>query len=142
MVACAVLTVPGLLAVAGPGCSQGDGVDRQALSGTVRLDGRPLTSGSILFEPISERAGTAVGAKIRHGEFVIARDDGPVPGLYRVRIYASSGVQAPAPKGASERKPRPMVELIPSKYNSHSELTAQVVSGRNRPSAYDLEPEP
>jgi hypothetical protein len=123
-----------------PGCSGDDPLNRQAISGTIRLGGQPLAAGAVLLDPISERTGTAVGATIHDGGFAIARKDGPVPGSYKVRIYASSRIQAPAPKGASQRKPRPMVELIPEKYNSRTELSAEIVSGQSSPLIYDLAP--
>ena len=123
------------------GCSGDDPLDRQAVMGTIEFRGQPLAAGAVMLDPISELAGTAVGATIHDGSFAIARKDGPVPGSYKVRIYASSRVQAPAPKGASERKPRPMVELIPEKYNSQTELRAEIVSGQGRPLRYELTPE-
>lgn len=124
------------------GCYRDDPLDRQAISGTIRLGGQPLAAGAILFDPVSEQAGTAVGATIHDGSFAIARKNGPVPGSYKVRIYASSRVQAPAPKGSSERKPRPMVELIPVQYNSQTELRAEIVSGQTHSLRYDLTSEP
>jgi hypothetical protein len=124
------------------GCSGEDPLDRQAISGTIRIGGQPLDAGAILLDPISNHAGTAVGATVHDGSFTIIRKDGPVPGSYKVRIYASSGVQAPAPKGASERKPRPMVELIPEKYNSQTELRTEIISGQTRTLTYNLTPAP
>ena len=87
---CMILTA----CIAG-GCGAGDGLDRRAISGSVTLDGQPLSEGTILLEPVTDRSGTAVGATIRCGAFAITRVQGPVPGSYRVRIYASSGVQDP-----------------------------------------------
>jgi hypothetical protein len=77
------------------GCGSTDGLDRQAISGVVTLDGLPIMSGAILFEPATDRSGTAVGATVRKGEFTISKHEGPVPGRYRVRVYASSEIQAP-----------------------------------------------
>jgi hypothetical protein len=108
------------------GCGSGDGLKRQAISGTVTLDGEAIARGAILFEPATDESGTAVGATIRQGSFTIARQDGPVPGEYLVRIYASSGVQAPPGKGQTERTPRAMVERLPPRYNTRTELTASV----------------
>lgn len=86
-----------------------------------------------MLDPGSGREGTAVGATIRDGAFAIERDDGPTPGTYKVRIYASSDVQAPAPAGSSDRKPRPMVERIPPRYNVRTEQTFEVrAKGGNR----------
>jgi hypothetical protein len=122
------------------GCMPGETLDRQSISGSVALNGQPLDSGAILFEPISEQTGTAVGATIQDGRYVISRKDGPAPGKYKVRIYASSREQAPARPGASEKKPRPMVELIPEKYNSQTILKAEVFSDKRNSLTYDLVP--
>jgi hypothetical protein len=117
------------------GCGSDDGPNRRAISGTVTLDGRPLEGGAILLEPLSFDSGTstAVGATIRRGEFAISRDRGPIPGRYLVRIYASSGVQAPLREGQTEKTRRPMVECLPAVYNTRSELHAEVKArGPNR----------
>jgi hypothetical protein len=115
------------------GCGADDGLGRRAISGTVTVDGQPLGGGAILFEPATAGSGMQVGGIIRRGVFAIARDQGPAPGHYRVRIYASSGTQAPPAKGRSERTPRPMVERLPPVYNTRSELRAEVTArGANR----------
>lgn len=79
-----------------------------------------------MLDPGTEREGTAVGATIQDGAFSIGRDQGPTPGTYKVRIYASSKIQAPPPPGSSNRKPRPMVERIPARYNTKTEETFEV----------------
>jgi hypothetical protein len=120
------------LMVAG-GCGSSDGLDRQAISGIVTLDGEPLSDGAIHLEPETNQSSTAVGAAIRRGAFAIARDQGPIPGSYRVRIYASSGVQPPPAKGQTEHTRRPMVERLPDIYNVRTELRADVTArGSNR----------
>jgi hypothetical protein len=120
------------------GCDSGDGLNRQAISGTVTLDGQPLSSGNILFEPRTNESGTAVGARIQQGAFAISRQQGPVPGPYRVRIYSSSATQAPPADGQTERTPRPMVERLPRRYNTRSELNAVIVAGRANHHRFDL----
>lgn len=117
-----------VVAIALAGCGSGDGLDRRAISGSATLDGRPLDSGSILFDPDSDRVGTAVGTLIRGGRFALARAEGPVPGRYIARVYAASAVQAPPPPGVSGQVPRPMVELIPPAYNVRSTLRAEVTA--------------
>ena len=116
------------------GCGAGDPWNRQAISGVVTLDGRALDEGAILLEPLaSDGPGLAVGATIRRGSFAIARAQGPPPGSYRVRVYSSSGRQAPPDKGQTERTRRPMVECLPDIYNTKSELQMDVVAdGPNR----------
>ena len=57
------------------GMCPGRSLDRQAVSGTIRLGGQPLAAGAVLLDPVSEQAGTAVGATIHDGAFVIARKE-------------------------------------------------------------------
>lgn len=120
---------PAVLALAAlAGC--GDGEGRRPVSGRVLLDSRPLAEGFILFEPApGEEDGLAVGGPIRSGRFAIPGRDGPTPGAYSIRIYASSGVQAPPEPGASPRSPRPMIDLVPGRYNERTELAATVTPG-------------
>jgi len=112
------------------GCDATDPNGRVAVEGEILVDGRPLKAGAIALEPLSDGTTTSVGARIRSGSFTIPRNKGPAPGVYRVRIYASSGVQAPPPKGASERVPRPMIERIPDDYNTRSNRTVAIEPGR------------
>lgn len=120
------------------GCGPADGLNRQAVSGVVTLDGQPLAQGAILFEPLSRESGTAIGATIRRGAFAISRNQGAVPGTYRVRIYASSGKQAAPANGQTERTPRPMIERLPARYNTRSMLHADVVARPQNSYLFDL----
>jgi hypothetical protein len=120
------------------GCDSPDGLNRQAISGSVTLDGQPISIGAILFEPESPESGTAVGATIRRGGFAISRHEGPVPGSYRVRVYSSSGIQAPPTKGQTDRTPRPMVERLPARYNTQTELRATVLGQKGNSYRFDL----
>jgi len=120
------------------GCGSSETLNRQPLSGSVTFDGKPLASGAILFEPATQESGTAVGAVIRTGTFAISQKEGPVPGSYRVRIYASSGIQARPTKGQTERSPRPMVEFLPEHYNAKTELLADVTGLRPNRFRFDL----
>ena len=132
----------GLVLIAAAGCGSDDGLGRQPVRGEVTLDGRPLREGTVLFDPDGGGAGTAVGGPVRDGRFAIPADKGPAPGRYQVRVYASSGRQAPPRAGDSPRTPRPMVELIPDQYNSQSTLTAVVTKGGANDFAYTLASDP
>jgi hypothetical protein len=127
-----------LVLAASASCDSSDGLNRQAVSGTVTFDGEPISTGAILFEPATQESGTAVGATIRQGTFAISRRDGPVPGSYRVRIYASSGVQAPPAPGQSDRSARPMAEFLPAHYNANTTLRADVRARRANRFRFDL----
>jgi hypothetical protein len=120
------------------GCDASDGLDRQAISGTVTFDGQVLENGVILLEPATTESGTAVGATIRQGRFAVLRPAGPVPGIYRVRVYASSGIQAALEKGQSPHSPRPMVERLPAAYNTRTKLRAEVTSRQANHFQFDL----
>ncbi len=119
-------------------CGSSDGLNRQAISGTVMWEGQALPAGAILFEPVTNESGTTVGSTIRNGTFSITSNQGPVPGDYVVRIYASSGTQAAPTKGQSERSPRPMLERLPATYNSRSELRSQVVARKPNRFRFEL----
>jgi hypothetical protein len=126
-------------AVLAGGCGSGDPSGRQAISGSVILDGQPLGDGAILLEPPAPyEGGTAVGATIRRGSFVIPRDRGPTPGTYRVRIYSSSGAQATPAAGQTDRSRRPMVERLPEVYNTKSEWRVDVTAGGSNRFRFDL----
>ena len=120
------------------GCGPSDPLGRVAVSGTVRVDGIPLKSGAIALEPASGTP-TAVGARIRDGSFAIERAQGPVPGRYLVRIYASAREQAPKPPGTGERTRRPMLERIPPEYNARSTLMVDVSRDRTNDLRFDVE---
>lgn len=120
------------------GCGSTDGLNRQAISGTVTLDGQLITKGAILFEPATPESGTAVGATIRQGAFAISRRDGPIPGLYLVRVYSGSNIQARPTKGQSDRTPRPMVESFPPRYNTRTELRVRVIDRSANRFPFDL----
>ena len=120
------------------GCGARDGLNRKPISGMVTCDGKPVPAGAILFEPDTYQSGTAVGATIRDGSFTIAGRDGPVPGSYKVRIYMSSGIQAPVAKGQTDKSPRPMVEFLPEEFNAKTRLRADVSETRPNRFRFDL----
>jgi hypothetical protein len=124
---------PGLaLGLSLAGCGRGDNLPRQALSGTVTLDGQPLALGVIQFQPSSPAEPLPAGAEIKDGKFRIPREDGPTPGNYRVFIN-SSGPKRELTKAESsgEKMPGLAPELIPEQYNTKSNLTAKVEADKD-----------
>lgn len=112
------------------GCAKTDGLNRVEVSGTVTFDGAPLESGSIAFIPDAGTTAPSVGGPIQAGKFHLTTAEGPVAGKYKVMIRASrpTGRQVEAGPGASD--PTAMVDevemFIPEKYNSKTELTAEI----------------
>ncbi|HEY2158312.1 MAG TPA: hypothetical protein VGH33_21965 [Isosphaeraceae bacterium] len=123
------------------GCGgETDGRPREAISGTVSLDGRPLPDGSIQWIPASAREGTVGGAPVKDGKFSINRQEGLAPGAYRVVISSggggggASGTPGEAP-GLLDAANTPK-DLIPARYNTKSTLKAEVKVGD--PNTFDF----
>ena len=120
---------PLLLTIAFAGCG-GDPLGRQPVSGTVSVNGAPLEKGTVNFQPIEKGIGS--GGRVEGGKYAIARKDGLPVGKYRVTINAptpgSAQADANAPPG---EPPPPPQELIPEDWNTKSEHTVDITSGKN-----------
>jgi hypothetical protein len=121
------------------GCGSGDGLARQAVWGTVQLDGQPVKAGTIQFTPAdpSMKDPVSGGAPILDGEYSIDQEIGLVPGKYNVSISSAgappAGGDAP---GSGAQLPK---EAIPSKYNTASTLTAEIKPGQSEAINFPLE---
>jgi hypothetical protein len=106
------------------GCSPDSG--KGTISGTVTLDGQPLTSGLIRFVPADGRTPTAE-ATITDGEF-----SAQVPvGEKQVSISAPKVVgKRPAYQTANSPMIDIVDELLPARYNVSSQLKLNVAGGR------------
>jgi hypothetical protein len=111
----------GLLLITG--CSS-DAPPARTVTGEVTLDNQPLAEGNIQFRPIAGDATTA-GAPIKDGKFTAEL---PLAKM-RVEITASKVVgQRKAYDAPNSPVVDEVVELIPRRYNSQSELTLDVQS--------------
>jgi hypothetical protein len=126
------------------GCGSSDGLPRQAVSGRVTLDGKPLEAGSITFDPVDPGKAGAVSAfgAVAGGSYSIPAATGPTPGSYRVAIMASDAGDLPspdAPPGAPPRRPaKSAAPTIPAKFNTNSTLKAEVKAGDSAPIDFEL----
>jgi hypothetical protein len=120
-----------LFVVVGAGCG-GNTEGRQPVSGTITLKGVPLDEGLIEFVPQEgEKVGTRGGAAIKNGKYSIPRDQGLLPGTYRVVISAAdkplpdqgAGVP-PGPTRSAPGKNR-----IPAEYNRATKQVVTVTRG-------------
>lgn len=117
-----VLTI--LVSLLASGCTGGDG--REAVHGTVSLDGQPLASGLINFRPAEGHAANSSGGTIREGRFELPASQGLLPGKFLVTI------QAFAPTGRMVDDPQMgrIAELEPVAFRETLPLEATIVAGR------------
>jgi hypothetical protein len=114
------------------------GTPRRPLAGTVTLDGVPLATGLIQFEP-AEGDGLTSGAVITAGRYEIPGGRGLPPGRYRVRISAAEESRvAPATAAPGEIFLPPGKDLIPARYNAASELVVEIGDDGERSQDFDL----
>jgi hypothetical protein len=107
------------------GCGE-DGPELASVSGTVKLDGRPLEGAAVIFTPVA--GGRPAGGRTDasgYYELVYTEDsDGAVLGEHSVRITT---FQAGDPDEGIARVP----EKVPAKYNTQSELKKTVEDDDN-----------
>jgi len=111
------------------GCSQDARLGR--VDGIVRLDGKPLTAGTVKFTPDAGRS--AAGQIQSDGTFTLGTygtSDGALIGTHRVAViaYEASVDTRPAYEVRTPSKP-----LVPQRYMSEgtSRLTFEVKPGKN-----------
>jgi hypothetical protein len=114
------------------GCSSSDGLPREGVSGMVKVEGKPLKSGLISFFPSEPNTPTQGGSLVLEGKYTIPKDQGLVPGKYRVVITSPEDkpeVFVDKTNNAPGMPPIPAKEAIPKQYNTESLLTAEVTAG-------------
>lgn len=118
----------GLLFFSGCGGSE-DPLGRIAVTGTVTLDGQPVSNGTIRFAPMEgAKHATVAGATIIDGLYKIAQEQGLPPGTYKVVVSApQSEGEAGDPMAPGYKEPV-VRELVPARYNTQTELTAEISS--------------
>ncbi|TWU15035.1 hypothetical protein Pla52o_55720 [Novipirellula galeiformis] len=106
------------------GCPGGSGLDLQPVSGTVTYDGAPLKDGRIQFRSL-EGDQRSFSGPIENGRYSVETFTGPM----QVEIRASRIVPGLFDESNPGEK-TPIGEMyLPEKYNSLTELTADVPSG-------------
>ena len=102
---------------------------RYAVQGMVTLDRKPLEKGYLTLAPQEGTASPTAGASITRGQFSIAAAGGVFPGKFRVEITSTrpSTNRVPNLRGGGWFE-NVDEQFLPSRYNSQSELTAEVKS--------------
>lgn len=106
-------------------CGCGGSSGRQSIEGTVTLDGKPLEKGQITFVPEADSGGPTAGAGIEDGKFAIPASRGAFIGKFRVKITASR-LSSRKVLGINGKLVDEYVQFLPRKYNSESQLTADM----------------
>lgn len=132
--------VLGMFGISGCGSEAFDSLPREAISGGVTVDGKPLKSGIALFLPADPMTPTQGNFTIIDGKYSIPKEQGLVPGKYTVKI-SSSGTEKNAEgpvvnEGAPGMPPVIPKDAIPPMYNADSKLSAEVMP--NRPNDFQF----
>jgi hypothetical protein len=109
------------------GCGGSSGLDTHPVSGNVTFDGQPVQEGRIQFRAVGGDQ-RAFSGEIKNGLYVLEA----LAGKASVEIVASRLV----PGKFDESNPGEKVPVgemyIPARYNSQTELTADVTAGKNQ----------
>ena len=120
-----------LFPVVTAGCG---GSNRAEVTGEVTLDGAPVDGGTISFIPTGDTTGPPAWGKIEAGRYSIPACEGPAVGANRVEIRwtRNTGRKIPSiPPAPPDTMIEEIVEAVPARYNSQSELEANVQPGEN-----------
>jgi hypothetical protein len=111
------------------GCGGPD--NRAEVSGTVRLNGQPVASGSISFVPTDGNTGPSSGGVIADGKYSVPQAKGVAVGKNRVSILSTvkTGRKINIGRDGLEDE---WLQVVPAKYNDQSELVRDVKSGSNQ----------
>ena len=99
---------------------------RSGMSGTVKLDGKPIEKGRITLRPLT--AGQTAGALVENGTFSVATAPGLKPGDYRVEFTARRGTGVKYIDDGTGLEVEETEQYVPAKYNTQSEETVTVTA--------------
>lgn len=118
-----------LLTAAAAGCS---GPNAASVTGTVTLDGQPLTTGNVSFYPDGGSGAPAYGQIDANGRYSLSTgtDAGLAPGKYIAVVVATKDPPQPYDATGSEVPPIP---ITPARYGNvqTSDLRFDVKAGNN-----------
>lgn len=124
-----------LIVIAGCSSESDSRGERVGVEGTVLLDGEPLQNARIIFIGNSGQGQLKAIVSVTDGAFVFQTANGPLPGTNRIEIHPEAmDLEAfeAARGGDPNKKVDPKLIKIPAKYNTKSELTAEVKLDRDQ----------
>lgn len=117
------------------GCSSGDQPELGQVNGVVTFEGQPLVGAVVTFMPTAGRPASGVTNDNGIYELTYIRDTrGTKVGTNKVSISLGEGTEDEAElegDGADQSKLKKGSVSVPAKYNTKTELVAQVESGDN-----------
>ena len=137
-----VILVVGIVGLGCVGCSGGSG---PAISGSVKLSGKPLPGATVQFEGMDGQKFTGyAGSTDKDGKFVIETKSSTfAPGKYRVLInkYVDKSGKATNEEDLEQLKAAGLLRnIVPRRYNApgESELFVDLKEGPNELQPFDL----
>ncbi|MCR9210011.1 hypothetical protein [Rhodopirellula europaea] len=106
------------------GCPAPSGLELYPVTGTVTFEGKPIDTGRIQFRTASEER-RSFSAAIENGNYEIETLTGPMT----VEVRASRLIEGKFDKSNPDELTPAGEMYIPQKYNSRTELTADVPAG-------------
>lgn len=138
-----------LLLCSSSGCGHSDDLQRNAISGTITIDGAPLESGVVRLIPIEPHSGPGSMEKVTEGAFQFTEENGPIAAQHRVEIEATEHVafaiddEAAFASFVKSTGRSPLARNpIPAIYNSASTLTANIENTADQRFVFELKSRP
>jgi hypothetical protein len=121
----------GLMALALSGC--GSQANTAAVSGMVKLDGKPVEKGAIQFIPVEGNTGPSAGGAINNGQYHIGRERGAAVGKNRVelRAFKRTGREVQDATKPAGNFTLEWVPALPPEYNDQSTVVREIKPGDN-----------
>ncbi|AMV32957.1 hypothetical protein VN12_12585 [Pirellula sp. SH-Sr6A] len=121
------------------GCTSSDQPELGQVTGTITLDGKPLTGVAVVFQPENGRPARGMtNAEGKYELVYIRQTKGSKVGPNRVEIAPSEeGEESEEPEvgdgeaQTASKKSKSGKPVVPARYNTKSELKVEVVSGKN-----------
>jgi len=114
--------------------------DRHSVKGNVTVDSAPVENGYVYFSPLPGTKGPTAGAKITDGTYIVDASKGLFEGNYRVEIKVWRESDKVSEDFATGETTRGLVQVLPPKFNSQSDLTMELSPSKEESYDFHLKP--